>query len=70
MVEAACCQAISQGTIQSEVIINLIARAANPPPIEPITLAENLLRLREEPIADCGRYDSLRKGGGLCSGMN
>ena len=70
MVEAACCQAISQGTIQSEVIINLIARAANPPPIEPVTLAENLLRLREEPIADCGRYDSLRQGGGLCSGMN
>ena len=40
MVEAACSQAISQGTIQSEVIINLIARAANPPPIEPATPAE------------------------------
>ena len=63
MVEAACCQAISQGTIQSKVIINLIAHAANPPPIEPVTPTENL-PLREEAIADCGRYDSLRQGGG------
>lgn len=69
MVEAACCQALAQGTTQSEVILNLIARAANPPPIDPATPAE-IIRLREEPIADCGRYDSLRQGGGLCSGMN
>lgn len=69
MVEAACCQALSQETIQSEIILNLIARAANPPPVEPVKPAGNF-RLREEPIADCGRYDSLRQGGGLCSGMN
>lgn len=60
MVEAACSQAISQGTTQSEVILNLIARAANPPPVESVTPAESL-RLREEPIADCGRYDLLRQ---------
>ena len=67
--EDACRVALAQGTTQGEVILNLIARAANPSPVEPVTIPERF-QLREEPIADCGRYDFLRQGGGLCNGMN
>ena len=67
--EDACRVALAQGTTQGEVILNLIARAANPSPVEPVTIPERF-QLREEPIADCGRYDFLRQGGGLCTGMN
>jgi len=69
IVEAACRTALAQGTTQGEVILNLVSRAVAPPVIEEVTIPE-WLQLREEPLADCGRYDSLRQGGGQCIGMN
>lgn len=69
IVEDACHTAIAQGTTQGEVILNLVSRAVAPPVVADVTVPE-WLRLHEEPIADCGRYDSLRQGGGRCIGMN
>ncbi len=54
-------KALSQGTRQGEGILNIIARQGEPEAPETITPTEKLL-LREEPLADCGRYDRLRKG--------
>lgn len=58
--ETACHKALSQQTVQSEIILNLIAREVDPPAAIQITPPEKL-RLREEPVADCARYDVLRK---------
>jgi transposase len=69
IVEEVCRTAIAQGTTQGEVILNLVSRAVAPPVIEDATIPA-WLQLHEEPIADCGRYDSLRQGGGQCIGMN
>lgn len=69
IVEGVCRTALAQGTTQGEVILNLVSRAVAPPVIEEVTIPD-WLQLREEPIADCSRYDSLRQGGGQCIGMN
>ncbi len=60
IVESACQKALSQRTIQGEIILNLIARAVSLPAPALITPPAKL-QLREEPIADCARYDELRK---------
>ena len=59
-VESACRQALDQGMVQSQTILNLIARAVDPPAMALIS-PPSRLQLAEEPIADCGRYDQLRK---------
>lgn len=69
LVEESCRKALFHGTVQGEVILNLIARAADPSPCK-IANPPVKLQLREEPIADCGRYDSLRQGGVVCAAMN
>ena len=56
----ACREALSAGTIRSEVVLNLIARKLDPPAIDPVATPEKLC-LREEPFADCARYDALRQ---------
>ena len=56
----ACREALSAGTIRSEVVLNLIARELDPPAIDPVSTPEKLC-LREEPFADCARYDALRQ---------
>jgi hypothetical protein len=61
-----CLQALSQGIIQSEVILNFLARELDGPEIEPITPPSHL-QLKHEPISDCSRYDHLRHGGAVCS---
>jgi len=58
--EVACREALAQGTVQSQTILNRIARAVDPPAIELIT-PPGKLQLSEEPVADCGRYDRLRQ---------
>ena len=60
IVESACRTALSQRTVQSEIILNLVAREVAPPVPVPITPPPRL-QLKEEPIADCARYDGLRK---------
>lgn len=58
--DEACRTALSNGTVRSEVVLNLITRELDPPAIDPVSTPERLC-LSEEPIADCGRYDRLRQ---------
>jgi transposase len=59
-VEAACREALDQGVHSADVIINILARKRDPGP--PVTiLTPEALRLRHAPIADCNRYDRLRR---------
>src|SRR5246500_4893849 len=59
-VEAACAEAISQGVHSADVVLNILGRQRDPgPPITILTPAA--LTLRHEPVADCARYDNLRR---------
>ena len=59
-VEAACTEALAAGIANGDVILTVLARQRQPPPVPSIT-TPNALRLKIEPSADCGRYDSIRK---------
>jgi hypothetical protein len=59
-VEAACQEALDQNVCSSAVIINILARRRDPAPAITI-LTPDALRLQHEPLADCARYDSLRR---------
>ena len=59
-VEAACAKAITQGVHSADVVLNILARQRDPgPPVTILTPAA--LTLRHAPIADCARYDNLRR---------
>jgi len=59
-VEAACSEATTQGVHSADVVLNILARQRNPAP--PVTiLTPAALTLRHAPIADCARYDNLRR---------
>lgn len=59
-VEAACAEALDQGTHSADVILNILSRKRDTPP--PMTImTPEALRLHHIPIADCTRYDSLRR---------
>ncbi len=59
-VEAACSEAIVQGVHSADVVLNVLARQRDPdPPVTIMTPAA--LTLRHAPIADCARYDNLRR---------
>jgi transposase len=59
-VEAACAQALAHGVHSADVILNILARRRDPGP--PVTiLTPDALRLHHPPIADCSRYDRLRR---------
>jgi transposase len=61
-VEAACAEALREGVHSAAVILNILARRREP--AAPITImTPDALRLRHAPIADCARYDSLRRTG-------
>jgi hypothetical protein len=59
-VEAACIEAIAQGVHSADVVLNILARQRNPGPSVTI-LTPAALALRHAPIADCARYDNLRR---------
>ena len=59
-VEAACAEALAAGIANGDVILTVLARQSQPPPVPSIT-TPNALQLKIEPQADCGRYDSIRK---------
>jgi hypothetical protein len=61
-VEAACGEALEQSVHSADVIINILARKRDPGPAVTI-LAPDALQLRHAPVADCARYDRLRKVG-------
>jgi transposase len=59
-VEAACAEAVAQGVHSADVVLNILARQRDPgPPVTILTPAA--LTLRHAPIADCARYDNLRR---------
>ena len=59
-VEAACREALDQGVHSAPVIINILARRKDVAPL-PLMLTPASLRLTHAPVADCARYDSLRR---------
>jgi hypothetical protein len=59
-VEAACAEALNQGVHSAAVILNILARKQDPGPAASILTSE-ALRLRHAPVADCARYDRLRR---------
>jgi hypothetical protein len=59
-VDSACAEALNEGVPAASVVINILARHREPPP--PLTIdTPAALRLTCEPVADCKRYDSLRR---------
>ena len=59
-VETACAEAIAQGVHSADVVLNILARQRDPgPPVTILTPAA--LTLRHAPVADCARYDNLRR---------
>ena len=61
-VEAACAEALAGGVHSADIILNILARQRDPGPVATI-LAPAALQLRQMPVADCARYDSLRRAG-------
>ena len=59
-VEAAYKEAFDQGVHSAPVVINILARSRDPAPAA-LLLTPATLRLTHEPVADCARYDSLRR---------
>jgi hypothetical protein len=59
-VEAACAEALEAGIASGDVILTVLARRLQPV-APPSIITPDALRLRFEPTADCGRYDSIRK---------
>ena len=59
-VEAACAEALGHAVHSADVVLNILARQREPaPPANIMTPAA--LTLRHAPIADCARYDNLRR---------
>ena len=59
--QQACRQALSDRTVRSEVVVNLMARAVDSPAIDPVATPERF-KLVMEPQADCLRYDKVCRG--------
>ncbi|HEY6259578.1 MAG TPA: IS21 family transposase [Xanthobacteraceae bacterium] len=59
-VDAACAEAIAQGVHSADVVLNILARQRDPGPPATI-LTPAALTLRHAPVADCARYDNLRR---------
>jgi hypothetical protein len=59
-VEAACAEALGQGVHSADVVLNILARRRDPAPLATIA-PPAALTLQHLPVADCARYDSLRR---------
>jgi len=59
-VEVACTEALAHGVHSADVVLNILARQRDPAPPAAI-LTPAALTLRHAPIADCARYDNLRR---------
>ena len=59
-VEAACTEALAQGVHSADVILNILARGKDASPAVTI-LTPDALHVHHVPVADCARYDTLRK---------
>ena len=61
-VDAACAEALSEGVHSADVILNILARRRDPAPAITI-MTPAALTLHHAPLANCGRYDQLRRPG-------
>jgi len=59
-VSSACAEALKANTFSADVVLNILNRRRQTRPAETI-LTPEALRLRHEPVADCDRYDGLRR---------
>jgi transposase len=59
-VEAACAEALAADIASGDVILTVLARQRQPA-VPPSITTPDALRLKIEPAANCGRYDSIRK---------
>ena len=59
-VDAACSEALEAGIASGDVILAVLARRRQPV-MPPSITTPDALRLKIEPMADCGRYDRIRK---------
>ena len=59
-VDAACAEALGNGVHSADVVLNILARRRDAGPAATI-LTPEALRLHHPPIADCARYDRLRR---------
>ncbi len=59
-VEAACAEALEAGLCSSDVVLNALSRQRQPAP-PPLIPVPNALTLQLQPVADCARYDTLRR---------
>ena len=59
-VEAACAEALEAGLCSSDVVLNALSRQRQPAALPPIPVPA-ALTLRQQPVADCARYDALRR---------
>jgi transposase len=59
-VDAACAEALSEGVHSADVILNILARRRDPAPATTI-MTPAALQLHHAPLANCGRYDQLRR---------
>src|SRR4029453_125281 len=57
---AACGEGLAHGVHSADVILNILARQREPTPPATI-LTPAALTLRHAPLADCARYDNLRR---------
>ena len=55
-IDNVCAWALKEGIIQSDAIINRLSRTNQPSDPEPVATPAGLI-LKEEPTADCARYD-------------
>jgi len=58
-VEAATREALDPGAASDEVILNILSRRREPPPVRPLDVVVDL-NLNHPPLADCARYDAVR----------
>jgi transposase len=61
-VEAACAEALADGVHSADVVLNILSRHRDRA-LTPTIVTPDALRLQHAPIADCARYDSLRRVG-------
>jgi hypothetical protein len=59
-VDAACAESLEAGIASGDVILAVLARRRQPA-MPPSITTPDALRLKIVPVADCGRYDSIRK---------
>jgi transposase len=59
-VEAACAAALADGVHSADGVLNILSRRREPG-LVPAVMTPEALRLRHLPVADCARYDQLRR---------